>query len=232
MMTVHWSDFRGPDSSKRFLLRRWLRIFPPYWVVTLVLALTFAVAPGMRHQWLGGHANVLLPLALIPQFDASADNMVAAPLLFVGWTPLYEMYFYYAFASALRLPLNIAVYAFAAWGIAVAAVRFVPAMFHNPITAFLSRALIIEFCSASASAIWSCGGASTLRLPSLGARVAMLLTSDTAVMGLLHGSWGENEGFRALGWGVGMACILYGAIGLEKRGKLFSMPYQRVGDAS
>jgi len=228
MISVHWNDFLGVRSSRRFLLRRWIRIFPPYWVVTLILALTFALAPGLRHHWLGGHSNVLLSLLLIPQYDPSAELLIAAPLLFVGWTLLYEMYFYYAFAGALRLPRKVALSAFVGWGVAIVILQFVPVAFLNPVSAFLSRALITEFLLGVYVGYLVMRGSYYAPAAFLGIGVSVLLASDAFLMAALHGSWGAKDGFRALGWGVAMACILYGTIGLEKRGNVFSKPFQHA----
>lgn len=227
MASVHWNDFGAPDSSRRFLLRRIVRIFPPYWVVTLILAGTFAVAPWMKHHWMGGSANVWLSLLLIPQPSGST------PLLFVGWTLLYEMYFYYAFAAALRLERKAAFVAFGIWAVGIVAIQFVPAAFATPYSAFFARNLIVEFLLGVGIGALAMQGRFVKPATFLVLGIVALVATEATKVLYLHGNEQSIDSVRFLIEGVPMTAILYGAIGLEKmRGTIIARPLQRAGDAS
>jgi exopolysaccharide production protein ExoZ len=89
-----------PQTPLRFWTNRVVRIAPLYWLVTLLVAAL----------WLAGLApfgvakidgqDILASLAFIP--DVRADGS-AYPVLAVGWTLVYEMYFYVLFGLCLLL---------------------------------------------------------------------------------------------------------------------------------
>lgn len=83
----------NPERPGTFLLKRFLRIFPLYWIC---LALTLAL-------WGSGHffrsAHVDLPVFLSAVFLLP----FRVQLFDVAWTLVYEMYFYYVFAATLAL---------------------------------------------------------------------------------------------------------------------------------
>lgn len=81
-----------------FLLRRAARIYPAYWLVTLVV-LAAAIA---RPEWV--NASVQTEISIWKSFLLWPQEMT---LLMVGWTLMHEVYFYLVFALilALRAPL-------------------------------------------------------------------------------------------------------------------------------
>jgi len=106
MLHVHRNDFGRPGAPLRFMLRRILRIVPIYWLLT-TLALVFLIfAPqlftthyrGIYLPWIVG-SYLFLPIAP-PDWNAT-------PVVGVGWTLNYEMFFYAVFAGALLLPRRL-----------------------------------------------------------------------------------------------------------------------------
>ena len=81
-----------------FMLRRMARIVPLYWLTTLAVVLVGAVQPAWLASAVRGVADVLHSLLFIPY---SRDNGVLAPVLGVGWTLNYEMFFYALIAACL-----------------------------------------------------------------------------------------------------------------------------------
>jgi len=45
MVTTNWNAFERPRAGVTFLLRRIARIYPPYWIVLVPIALAYLVAP-------------------------------------------------------------------------------------------------------------------------------------------------------------------------------------------
>lgn len=86
-------------SAGRFLWRRAVRIYPAYWLVSLLVLATAWVSPALVNSSIQGPISVWRSFLLIPQ--------ETFPLLAVGWTLIHEMYFYlvFAFLLLLRVPV-------------------------------------------------------------------------------------------------------------------------------
>ena len=85
-------------SPKNFFLRRLVRIAPIYWLATLaVFALTLA-APRLLNSTTSNGLNLLKSILFIPY--TKEDGQIR-PMLEVGWTLNYEIYFYAMIAIAL-----------------------------------------------------------------------------------------------------------------------------------
>lgn len=91
---------QAPQTPSRFWVNRLVRIAPLYWMATLLVA-------GL---WLAGLApfgvsrldaqDVAASLAFLPDVRADGSDY---PVLAVGWTLVYEMYFYLLFGLCLFL---------------------------------------------------------------------------------------------------------------------------------
>ncbi|MGR7258445.1 acyltransferase family protein [Klebsiella aerogenes] len=81
-----------------FLKKRFVRIFPIYWVYTTIALMVFVLFPGAINSTQGGTA-ILQSYFLIPVQGKSF-------LLLVAWTLSYEMLFYILFSIGLFFKLN------------------------------------------------------------------------------------------------------------------------------
>lgn len=93
--TVRWDDF---------LVRRAIRIVPMYWLATTFNLIVLLAIPSLiLHSTLDwgyvGKSYLFIP--------AKAADGTAEPLLGVGWTLLFEAFFYVVLAAALLLRANI-----------------------------------------------------------------------------------------------------------------------------
>ena len=92
-----------------FMRRRIIRIVPSYWTMTILLYLVAARFPYLMNATQALPAELVKSLFFIP-FQKS--NGLYQPILFVGWTINYEMYFYMLLGLALliapRRPLLLA----------------------------------------------------------------------------------------------------------------------------
>jgi peptidoglycan/LPS O-acetylase OafA/YrhL len=93
----------GPGAAKTFIERRFVRIYPLYWLITTVLLVKMLLV--QMHPGLGAVEHGALTMGyivssylLIPYINSLGDT---SPLLTVGWTLSYEMFFYLCFAGAL-----------------------------------------------------------------------------------------------------------------------------------
>lgn len=105
--------FGVPGAWRKFLTRRFLRIYPIYWVVTLLTVLVGLFEPHV----LGGHGlnwtTAWKSALLLPQ------NF--SPIVGQGWTLVHEVKFYAIFGLLLLLPRPLALRTAFAWA-AVSAV--------------------------------------------------------------------------------------------------------------
>ena len=94
---------RGKDAWvgwQSFLARRGLRIFPMYWLATLVNLAIFFILPGaVLHSKLE-IGDILQWFLLVPTYNS--DGRIE-PLIGVAWTLYFETFFYALFALSLYL---------------------------------------------------------------------------------------------------------------------------------
>lgn len=100
----------GGQSPYTFAISRLARIVPLYWILTTGLLLLAAVKPELLNSTTADLGNYLKSLFFIPYFK---ENGLLRPMLHVGWTLNYEMFFYacifVAIVAARRfyLPLTL-----------------------------------------------------------------------------------------------------------------------------
>jgi exopolysaccharide production protein ExoZ len=90
---VHAKDIGRPRQLLPYFQRRIERVYPVYWIVTLILLPFFLLVPGFGQPYHKQFMPLVYSLLLIPQ-----DH---PPHLGVGWTLVHEVFFYLAFASLL-----------------------------------------------------------------------------------------------------------------------------------
>ncbi len=87
-----------------FVVRRLIRIVPLYWLLTTVKVAVMLASPKVVLHAQLNWAYILKSYLLLPAL--AADGTVS-PLLGVGWTLVFEMFFYGLFALALLLRIRI-----------------------------------------------------------------------------------------------------------------------------
>jgi exopolysaccharide production protein ExoZ len=107
MVHVAGSDFGTPHGPQRFMLKRFLRIAPLYWLVTTVLLGGAMIAPSLLNVPIGGLQHVLTSYFFVP--DWRPDMSSIQPVMALGWTLNYEMLFYVVFASCMLLPFKLGI---------------------------------------------------------------------------------------------------------------------------
>src|SRR5262249_8551603 len=129
--------FGRPDAPIKFFARRFVRIVPLYWAATAILV-WFVVPYASTKAVLGS-------LLFTPRIPSEA------PLLYVGWTLIFEMFFYTVFAIALLAKRRVAVVAGASAFLIAFTLLFGPAPGLSPHApaasgiAYLADSIIIEF---------------------------------------------------------------------------------------
>jgi len=83
------------EIDTRFLMRRFLRIAPLYYLVTLVLFTLAVLSPFLVQAGKASFGHLLASLLFVPFPSASGS---VTPILTLGWTLNYEMFFYFLIA--------------------------------------------------------------------------------------------------------------------------------------
>jgi exopolysaccharide production protein ExoZ len=88
---------RSPDEH--FLTKRLIRVVPLYWAGTALVFIAAAVAPSLMNSTSANPVHLLKSLLFIP-FDKGNG---VRPVLFLGWTLNYEMFFYAVFFVCMKI---------------------------------------------------------------------------------------------------------------------------------
>ncbi len=132
-------QFGSRAASKNFLMRRTIRIVPPYWFFTLVTIAAVVVAGGRIKNVTAFPSQVVSSLAFVPWPRVDGQLL---PILPQGWTLNYEAFFYVAFALCMtfRGGLMLLVTTFI---LLAAAGPFIPSNWF--VARFLADPIILEF---------------------------------------------------------------------------------------
>ncbi len=122
---------RNDTSPVRFMQKRMSRILPLYYLLTLGIFAVALLAPHLLYSTTANTENLIKSLLFIPY---AKENGLVQPLLFLGWTLNYEMFFYLVFALCMfagrhRIFLVMAVIVALVIVGKVAALESVPAQF-------------------------------------------------------------------------------------------------------
>jgi exopolysaccharide production protein ExoZ len=91
IMHAHTADIGRPERLYRYMWRRVTRIYPVYWIVTLIQAIRAFFSADSAIRLAPSH--IVHSLLLLPE--------TTEPLVGVGWTLRSEMVFYLVFALAI-----------------------------------------------------------------------------------------------------------------------------------
>ena len=223
MITVNWNKFSKPNASRAFLIRRIVRIFPPYWLVTLVIAATMILSPRLFHTWAPNISNLLPSLLLFPSDEK--------PILYVGWTLVFEMYFYYVFATLLNFSRNIALTVMAIWTVLVLGAQVVTNVDTNAWIGTIFNNIVLEFLLGVVAGYLVLNRPIRFAVPTIVLGV-IAVTASLFLYALPHNVEATLFHTRFLLVGLPMALILYGSVALEKRRIVVPKAFSYLGDAS
>jgi exopolysaccharide production protein ExoZ len=216
MYTIHLKDFSQPNRVMRYVARRFIRIYPIYWIfVSTMIATLFAVNSISRLSI----ADFLTIYSLVRVSDVTLP-------LGVAWTLFHEMIFYVTFAFFL-LNRRIGLLVFCLWFTVVAWLRITPGP--TMISIALSEINILFGFGVLVGWIFN--------------RIVVRYGGIIFVLGVA--SYGMTFKFlehhnpqpefilRTTGYGMSGCLILYGLLCIEANGGLKALSVPRLlGDAS
>jgi exopolysaccharide production protein ExoZ len=91
----------GRFDPREFLIRRAFRIVPAYWAATLLITILAIAIPAQFRTTIPTTEGLVKSLLFIPSLDPKA------PLLLLGWTLNFEVFFYVIFASLFFLKSEV-----------------------------------------------------------------------------------------------------------------------------
>jgi exopolysaccharide production protein ExoZ len=199
----------------KFAVNRALRVYPLWWLCLMVEA-------PETFRYLIGHWDVygsyyLKAFFLIP---ASTPRGDLYPPLVVGWTLIYEMFFYAVFACLMLtqqqwLTIKLAVILAAAYGLGLA-------LPESDASKFLRNPIYLEFVLGVAIAETLYAGLLRRWL------VALLLIASPLAWQFLS----LGEAFRPIYYGIPALAIVALALYLEGSERSWLRPFERLGDIS
>jgi peptidoglycan/LPS O-acetylase OafA/YrhL len=218
----------GAKSPLDFLSRRVIRVYPMYLLATVVCVafLWFgAVRQGGSRPFDLSTSRILDSIAFVPSFNAQGE---VQPVLGVGWTLYYEMYFYLMLTAMLALFRRRAVPFLAIALLAVCAgANFAAAVGWRggAVGTFLRSATIIDFIYGLTLGELHARG----RLPNMHPAAPLALG-----LAWIAADWAlPADNLEFLRWGAPSALVVAGFLMMEKRRKR-PWPSQAMvfGDAS
>lgn len=210
---VH-STAKSDPTAGGFMAGRIVRVVPIYWLLTLAVFAVALATPQLLGATTADPLDLAKSLFFIPYMK---ENGLIQPVLFVGWTLNYEMFFYTSFALFLLLArrnLNATVILTSLFigGFALAVQIAQP---DSLVLRFFGYPIVLEFVMgmwiALAARRWP-EQASPLAGPVMGLAAFCLLLHIVVVA----------DAPRWLAAGVPSAAILWAALMFERRGRVLS----------
>lgn len=214
MFHLGHASYGRPGEAWRFLVRRVVRVAPMYWLFTTLMLLALVLFPAhVSHkdiEW----AHVLASYVFLPWENAYGKFY---PVLILGWTLNFEMFFYGVMALSLALPRRWGL----AWLVGVLAVLGLGGAFTVEWPAVLSpmrfwwNPIVLEFLMGVGVAMLRIRG---FRLT--GAQAAWLMGLALCWMVFSHQVGITGTHWLARPWWMGLpaAALVLAAVCLPERG--------------
>lgn len=228
MVAVTKGRFQSIKHAIQFLYNRISRIYPTYWVYSLLALGVFMFKPALVNSSQGNEVNILASFLLLP-----SDKL---PLVMVGWTLIHEMYFYlvYFFIILLVSEKHLAT-VLGLWGAVIIGVNLSMEL-NSPFESLVFNSLTIEFIIGCFIAIYFFQDNNKY------SRMDLLLS--IAFVGFIAFIYGwclyhhftgsvDLQGWRrVLIFGLPAVLIVFGFVNAERNGFVFHSSLVKIGDAS
>lgn len=197
---------RGPLAAKDFMVARLARIVPMYWILTSLMLAMLWVVPNLKHFEFT--ATEILDSYLFVPYEVEGEGNVY-PVLYVGWTLIYEMFFYLVFAISICFPERAVRWALPAFFVVLSVLsltRPTPYIYR-----FLTSPLLLEFVFGCMFA-WVYRSGYRLSKPGFAALIAI------GVIGFFVLTPSASMDYRVLTAGIPAALLVSGAVLWESAG--------------
>ncbi len=214
ILSSHFDDEKSAASMRSYGIKRFVRIFPPYWPISIALIISYLLLPNLSQGDRSGF-SLLSSLLLLPAAQP--------PALSVAWTLIHEVLFYLIFCLFF-ISNRIFLIFVAAWVLAMGASAWLGATTGlSPFPARMLNPVNLEF-------VLGMGVACLTRVVSNRFAMAWIFLGCAVFVLMLF--WSFSEQHRIL-FGLPFSALVLGAVLRERQGGL-AMPRWLVllGDAS
>ncbi|MEI7932706.1 MAG: acyltransferase [Alphaproteobacteria bacterium] len=219
---ILWTIARErPMTAGVFLGRRWVRVAPLYWLLTLAVGLLAIRWPELIWDAHVTPRHLLLSLAFIQHLNPEGQPF---PVITPGWSLNYEAVFYLIFAASLLTPLRIRIHILTLGLLAVPLFGMIvrPAYFLG------ANMMFFQFIAG----VWLAEARLHGKLPSRAVGWQLAFVGLAAFAALSPLGLFENL-FRPILWGVPAFLLVAGLVAVEAKGGLPAIkPLILLGDAS
>ncbi len=222
IVLAHGREVGVPDRLRPYVVRRFLRIYPLYWIVAAILAPLYFGAP--RHA-----ADLMVLLRAFLLLDPNDNPVVGA-----AWSLTHEVFFYGMFGLAIYLPRR---YSYRLWGtwLSLSAAWYVGLLvtagrLRWPLGGFLFSPYNLEFAMGGAVAYALRSGRAN-RGRTLVIVGAVLFLLSGASEHILHRHFSQRHSIVC--YGVSSMLLVWGAVQWERStGARMPALLMLLGDAS
>jgi peptidoglycan/LPS O-acetylase OafA/YrhL len=209
------------NGWRRFIKKRALRIYPLYWLMLVAYLSLFFVKDVIQggsefFSRLEGDFHAIKSFILLPSINNQGNYL---PILSVGWTLIFEMFFYVIFTAVLFLSSSTIMAAFLliVFFAALLCFRVVFGDLGNAYVFYFTHSIVLEFLFGGLVAVYF----QYCKVPNTSVCVVIFLMaiglfSLTAFYGI-YGGYSTFSSWRFLCWGGPSALLLFSVVGLERR---------------
>jgi exopolysaccharide production protein ExoZ len=220
ILHIHWKDIGRPSEFAAFVKKRFLRIYPMYWLILAIIVPVYFLVPSFGFDYHRDAVNIFSSVLLI---YLNEERISELP---VAWTLHHEVLFYFMFSLAI-LHKRFGYGVFALWFIASAASMCMEP-FAFPLV-FIASPLHVLFLMGMAACWFVRRG--RIAAPGVFAAAGVMLFVAAGMEE--NFVWILSADMLNLLYGLGSAFALVGLVELERQQRLRVPAFlQLIGDAS
>lgn len=231
MMLVSDPASGRETSATDFLVRRIQRIVPLYWFYTLLLVGGALAIPSLLRWAVLSPELVLKSLFFVPAFHPVNGNV--QPLVSIGWTLQYEMFFYLLFAVCVGRSLGTRI-VWIAWIFGCLLIGGAVAEQRTAFVVFVSNPIVLEFL-AGMIVYWLFRRGLAVRraaIPIAFVLLPLLIWSIGSGAAAPLAANLDPRWHRCLAWGLPAALLVYSVLAFGEVPGAVGRGLERLGDAS
>ncbi len=204
------------QNAGRFLKARITRIYPLWWVVSIIMMAYFWVSYGQIAAPDRAIGAQILPYTIKSWFLWPQPKV---PGLGLGWTLIHEVLFYALFAGGLLFTRSLLPIWLGVWAVVIAGASWIqmPSNYADNMWQLFTSPLNLEFILGAFAAMWFLKGPAKLGGVVLGCGVLCLAAALTVG---IRGGDGVFLWKRVLVFGLPSAAIILGFAWLEQQGRM------------
>jgi exopolysaccharide production protein ExoZ len=224
---VLYLSTRDSTTWKQYLINRVSRVVPTYWIMTSLLVFIVIFLPNAIRTAQFTVPHFLLSLAFFPHWEPGSSTRIF-PIYAIGWTLMYEWYFYISFMLFMSIKKHLLLKFFVFLLTVIVGANLILKFNHDfALVTFFSFPIILEFFLGVVIAHLYIEKKVSLGLP---AQVLLALSAVLLFVFML----GYHKQFgRVVCAGIPAAILVFSLVGMDARGKIREVRlFSLVGDAS